>query len=163
MAKRVHITVAGSNEAEMLLLAKYMGDNNARAEITVTTTTAETLRVLKVQRSRILVIALDEMMDMDIGDVIKGLGALRPQLRIVALLQSRAVDQRSLLKDLRVDRVIDSNQPNHYEAVQSIVQELDELLPQDVRDERGGLTLSAWVGLIALVLLVLLAVSFLLL
>ncbi|NQV52311.1 MAG: hypothetical protein HQ500_03970 [Flavobacteriales bacterium] len=163
MAKRVHITLSGSNEAEMLLLAKYMGDNNAQAEFSVTTTTAETLRILKVQRSAILVIALDEMMEVDIVDVLKGLGALRPPLKIVALLQSTAVDQTVLLKDLGVDRVIDSNQPNHYEAVQSIVQEMDELLPQDERQEREALTFSAWVGLIALVLLVLLAVSFLLL
>ncbi|MEQ9187967.1 MAG: hypothetical protein RLP15_09535 [Cryomorphaceae bacterium] len=157
MARTLHITLAGADEGALMLLAKYLTDNAEIAKATVVHSTAETIKAIKANRSAILVIMEDEAMELDITSVLEATSNRR-DLKVIALLQSTAKDQRVLLEKAGVDRIVDVSQPNQYEVVHSIVQEVEESRLDAQFSSASGLTGFAWIGLLALLMLMLLAV-----
>lgn len=157
MARTFHITLAGADEGALMLLAKYLTDNAEIAKTSVVHSTAETINAIKQNDSAILVFMDDEMMELDIKSVLEAMSERR-DLKVIALLQSTAKDQRILLEKAGVDRIVDVSQPNHYEVVHSIVQEVEDSKFDAQFSSASGLTGLAWVGLLALLMLVLLSV-----
>jgi len=153
MAKEAHIAVVGSNEADMMVLANLLEDNLEHYRVDVATTAEGAIGLMRKEKSIVLVLAVEQQMGLTTTSLLKGFPEkYRP--RSIALLTAGEQDQSA-------DRMVNRDEPRYYELVQTIVQE-SEHWKVEQEEQRPSLSINAWIGLIAIALMILLCVYLLL-
>jgi hypothetical protein len=164
LSKRIipaaRVMIFSAHESRPSLLSNAISRNaELRVSVALATTPEQVAALLKTQVFDLFVIEEDTMGVVSIDELMKLIGP-STQRQIIALLSPWSSTRSEELKALGATIVLDGGQEHFYETVQSITAWL-EVHRQD--EDRLPLSTTAWVGLISLSIMIILALLALLL